>query len=106
MRTPITLLISILSLAGCSREFADFCGKKVDCEGGNDKDKLACTDDVEALEDKASDYDCGGLFDAWIKCQTESSTCTDAKYAPSSSDCVAQNRDLDNCQSLSSGKKK
>jgi hypothetical protein len=77
------VVVALAALAvGCrGHEYGDYCDKQKSCEGGNDKDKDACVDQLEGEEDIADDYDCGDQFDKVTKCLKDNSVCTDGVYS-------------------------
>jgi hypothetical protein len=85
-------------------EFSSLCGKSIDCEGGNDKDKAACADKAEAAEDEASDYGCSTQFGALVTCTEDHATCTMGKFSVSSG-CDQTEKDLETCISANSARK-
>src|SRR5579883_1037349 len=81
-------VLGALALVACSGEYSDYCGKKIDCEGGNDKDKSACNDSTEGQENSASDYGCGDQFDKLADCVKNNSSCNNKQYGLNSGSCV------------------
>ena len=94
---------ALVSLAACS-EFSSYCGKKIDCEGGNDNDKSACADQTEGDEDEASDYGCSSQFGALQTCKENSATCTSGRFSSGAS-CAQQSKDLEACVGAATGQK-
>ena len=82
MKASFTLILvgvaALLGAVGCGNDIKDYCDKKVSCEGGNDKDKSACTDLYENEEDRAEDYDCGDSFSKFKDCIVSNSSCQTA----------------------------
>jgi hypothetical protein len=94
---------ALVSLAACT-EFSTYCGKKMDCEGGNDKDRSACADQAEGDEDEASDYGCSSQFSALQTCKEDSATCAAGRFSSGAS-CGQQSKDLEACVGAATGQK-
>ncbi len=92
-----------LGTAACV-EFSDYCSKKVDCEGGNDKDKAACADGAEGEEDAAKDYGCSKEFDDLDQCVQDHSVCQNSKFTVGT-ECSGQQTTLNTCIKNNTGKK-
>ena len=94
---------ALVSLAACS-EFSSYCGKKMDCEGGNDNDRSACSDETEGEEDESSEYGCSSQFSALQTCKENSATCTAGRFSSGTS-CEQQSKDLQSCVGSATGRK-
>ncbi len=100
---PFALFAALLCGAATCVEYSTYCGKKIDCEGGNDKDKAACADEAEGSEDSAGDYGCSKEFDDYATCLQEKAACTNSKYG--TADCNGQGTTLSTCIKGATGKK-
>ncbi len=85
-------------------EFSDYCSKKIDCEGGNDKDKAACASEAEGLEDAAKDYGCADKFGLAQDCIEAHSVCNNSKFT-TGTECSGELQTLSQCQHDASGRK-
>lgn len=93
-------LIPLLGVTSCASLFSDYCDKRINCIGGNDKDKSACADTLRGEEKAAADYGCGDAFDAYYTCRNTNTVCSNGKFE---SNCDGQNKVLDDCVRAASG---
>jgi hypothetical protein len=87
-------LIPLLGVTSCASLFSDYCDKKMNCIGGNDKDRSACADSLRGDEKSAADYGCSDAFDSLYTCRNNTAVCNAGKF---DSSCDGQNKLLDDC---------
>lgn len=95
-------LLPILGVTSCASLFSEYCDKRMNCLGGNDKDRSACADELRGEEKAASDYGCSDQFDAYYTCRNNTATCVAGKF---DTDCNAQNDSIDACIKANSATK-
>jgi len=96
------VLIPLLGVTSCASVFSEYCDKRANCEGGNDKDRAACADQLRGDEKAASDYGCADQFDAAYTCRNNTAVCNAGKFSTA---CNTQNDALDACIKLNSATK-
>ncbi len=94
----------VLCVPGGCVEYSTYCSNKIDCEGGNDKDKSACADAVESEEDQAKDYGCSDQFEALASCAIDGASCIAGRYK-TQANCDNQETALQTCIKNATGKK-
>jgi hypothetical protein len=72
------LMISPLLMCGSSA--GTLCDSQQICEGGNDKDVLACKARIETAQDVASTYGCSGEYSKVLDCAAEKGACINKNY--------------------------
>lgn len=89
---PLALLL--IPLAGCADEVAQYCTKKAQCEGGNDKDINACIYGVAGTIKETSAYGCKDPYDKVMQCLYSRGMCVNGKYG---ADCSAEQNAVNQC---------
>ncbi len=99
----VTGLVVLCAASACV-EYGSYCSNKIDCEGGNDKDKSACADRQEGEEDEAKDYGCADQYEALASCAFDNASCIAGRYG-TQANCSNQATALDTCISNATGRK-
>ena len=95
LSTATVLAIPVFfGLTSCSSLFSDYCKKVMDCRGGNDADRSACSDTLRGQEKAASDYKCSDSFDIYYECLNNTGKCNQGKFETS---CGQQGDAYDAC---------
>lgn len=97
-------LIPLLGVTSCASLFSDYCEKRMNCEGGNDKDRAACADSLRGEEKAASDYGCSDGFDAYYTCRNNYGVCNGGRFETNQS-CDGQKKVYEDCVSANSARK-
>ncbi len=95
-------IVLALILANCSTQ-GSICSKSADCLGWNSARQDACEEELEGMDEVASEYDCETEFENVIKCHDETGSCqteqngnsTNKKY---SFNCGGQEEALEKCE--------
>lgn len=95
-------LIPLLGVTSCASLFSEYCDKRMNCAGGNDKDRSACADQLRGEEKAAADYGCSDAFDSYYTCRNNTAVCNNGKL---DSNCDGQGKILDDCEKAASALK-
>ncbi|MFO0761395.1 MAG: hypothetical protein U0359_33260 [Byssovorax sp.] len=80
----------------------DYCTKKAQCDGGNDKDVKACVASYAGARNEAAAYGCEAQYDVLTDCIWTNSTCKDMIYG---AECSDQQLAVNKCEADAAGMK-
>ncbi|MEJ7729708.1 MAG: hypothetical protein WKG00_10860 [Polyangiaceae bacterium] len=87
--------VLLLGASGCGTSAADLCDAVCDCEGCSDAQLDDCVDELEDIEERASERGCEDEMDDWMSCVDSKLECSgdDARI----DGCDDEERELTRC---------
>ena len=95
-------MIAAAIASGCNADAKRYCEAKCACEGCDADEQQRCVVETHGEERTMHDLACGGVFDDYLACVTDHSTCASGQRAAMFSDeegaCAAELTRLDQCR--------
>jgi hypothetical protein len=85
----------LLGSFACGSKFRNYCEKRAQCRGGNEKDIEACVADKEGDNNQAKAYDCDDAAQKYAECLDQKAFCKNGSYDTSA--CATESQALSAC---------